>query len=202
MNGPMKLAAAVMEGRGKKPPPLASDFFETGGVATPPRPTENIAHTATTAIKQIVAAPPSNGWTSNNSLSELRDQMERDRLKANDVRKSIRDEAHSATKAVAEQLQEVETQIQQLTTITCQQQTNFNQRFVDFETTLQSSMQMMATQIASLSACIGQHHLQPLEAPAPNDENLTLDPTLVTLPHGKAGPGKGKKNKTGLRPID
>jgi hypothetical protein len=117
------------------------------------------------------------------------------------VRKSIRDEAQSATKAVAEQLQGVETQIQQLTTITCQQQTNFNQRFVDLETTLQSSMQMMATQIASLSACIGQQHLQPLEAPAPNDENLTLDPTLVTLPHGKAGPGKGKKNKNGAAPY-
>ena len=190
-----------MEGRGKKPPPLASDFFETGGVATPPRPTENITHTATTAIKQIVSAPPSNGWTSNNSLSELRDQMERDRLKANDVRKSIRDEAHSATKAVAEQLQEVETQIQQLTTITCQQQTNVNQRFVDFETTLQSSMQMMATQIASLSACISQQHSQPLEAPAPKDEDSTMDPTVETLPHGKPGLGKGKKNKNGAAPY-
>ena len=111
------------------------------------------------------------------------------------------DEAHSATKAVAEQLQEVETQIQQLTTITCQQQTNFNQRFVDFETTLQSSMQMMATQIASLSACISQQHSQPLEATAPKDENSTFDPTVETLPNGKPGLGKGKKNKNGAAPY-
>ena len=182
-------------------PPLSSELFATGGVVTPPRPTENIAPITTVAVNQIVATPPSSGWTSNNSLSELRDQMERGRLKANDVHKSIRDEAHSATKAVAEQLQEVETQIQQLTTITCQQQTNFNQRFVDLETALQSGMQMMATQIASLSTCIGQQHSQPLEAPASNGEDITLDPTLVTSPNGKAGPGKGKKAKNGAAPY-